>query len=115
MGIISVVFRMFRRNTAPPRRSITATSDGWRPVFSIRIFEARARAGRQAVVADAVETVEEDMNRKAADELACIKTHDLHAIPGFDPIVLTAECPGIRIGADEATVRVRHATVYRLR
>lgn len=47
------------------------------------------------------------MHEEAADELVCIKPHDLHSVSAFDPVVLPSERYGIDVGADEALVRDR--------
>ena len=62
------------------------------------------RGSEEAVVADAMEPIRENVDQVSADELICRKPHDLHPISPLYPIVFPAECHGARIGADEAAV-----------
>ena len=46
------------------------------------------RSGEEAVVADAVETVWQDVEEKAADELGGVERHGPEPVAAFDPVVL---------------------------
>lgn len=76
-------------------------------------------AGQQAVVPDAMEAVhcpagdlaEPNLPRGGRTwirnrqyELVRVEPHDLHALPGFDPVVLPAEGHAVGIGTDQAVV-----------
>lgn len=63
---------------------------------------------QQAVVADAMKAVGQDMHQEPADELVRVESHDLHTIAAPDPIVFPSERHGVGIGADEALVRDRN-------
>ncbi len=54
---------------------------------------------------DAMESIGEDMDQKAADELRCSQAHDLLAVTAFDTVILPAEGYSIGIGADQSVVR----------
>lgn len=54
---------------------------------------------------DAVETVRQDMDQEAADELVCGKTHCLLTAAVFDAVILPAERDGLGVSTDEAAVR----------
>ena len=62
-------------------------------------------AGEQAVVADAVETLGEDVAEEAADELADIERDGRVAAGSLDPIVLDLECNASLVERDQAAVR----------
>src|SRR6201996_7920685 len=51
-------------------------------------------AGQQAVVANAVEAVRQDVNEEAGNELGNGKRHRLLAIATFDPVILPFERHG---------------------
>ena len=51
-----------------------------------------------------MKAVREDMHQEAADELVCIKTHDIHTIAALDPVVFPSEEYSVGISADEALV-----------
>src|SRR5215831_2455299 len=61
-------------------------------------------AGEQAVVADAVEAVWQDVNEEAADELMGCERHRLVSIAAFDPVVLPAEGDAVVVQCDQAAV-----------
>src|SRR5262249_33992679 len=61
--------------------------------------------GKQAIVADAVEAVGEDMQEEAADELIGLERHRLPAIGSIEPIILPAESDATLIGSDPPPVR----------
>jgi len=50
------------------------------------MLSAQEGFGEQAVMADAVEALRQDMDEEAADELVCCERHHLVAIGAFDPI-----------------------------
>src|SRR6516164_436240 len=62
-------------------------------------------AGEQAVVADAVETLGEDVAEEAADELADVERHGRVAAGSLDPIVLDLEGDALLVERDQAAVR----------
>ena len=62
-------------------------------------------AGEQAVVADAVETLGEDVAEEAADELADVERHGRVAAGSLDPIVLDLERDASLVECDQAAVR----------
>ena len=62
-------------------------------------------AGEQAVVADAVETLGEDVAEEAADELADVERHGRVAAGSLDPIVLDLESDTSPVERDQAAVR----------
>lgn len=62
------------------------------------------RAGQQAVMADAVEAVGQDVDQEPADELGRGQPHDPRAVAALDPVILPAERHGIGIRADQAAV-----------
>src|SRR6516164_9324024 len=61
-------------------------------------------AGEQAVVADAVETLGEDVAEEAADELADVERRGRVAAGSLDPIVLDLECDASLVERDQAAV-----------
>src|SRR5215831_6286866 len=65
-------------------------------------------AGEQAVVADAVETLWEDVAEEAANELADVEGHGRVAAGSVDPIVLDLECDAPLVKRDQAAVRDGH-------
>jgi hypothetical protein len=62
-------------------------------------------AGEQTIVADAVETLGEDVAEEAADELADVERHGRVAAGSVDPIVLDLECDASLVERDQAAVR----------
>jgi len=60
--------------------------------------------GEQAVVADAVEALGQDMDEEAADELLCCERHHLVAVGAFDPIVLVLEADTVFVERDQSAV-----------
>ena len=62
-------------------------------------------AGQEPVMADAVEALGQHMRQEAADELACLKRHDLEAGRPLDPIVLVFEGDAGFVSGDQAPVR----------
>ena len=65
--------------------------------------------GEQAVVADAVEALGQDVDQKAADELVRCERHHLVAIGAFDPIVLVFEADIVFVERDQSAVGDRDA------
>ena len=61
-------------------------------------------AGEQAVVADAVEAVRQDVDEEAADELACGEGHHLGPLAALGAIVLPLEGDALAVERDEAAV-----------
>jgi len=53
------------------------------------MFAGSNRAGKEAVVADAVEAARQDVQEKAADELGGVERHGPEPVAAFDPVVLT--------------------------
>ena len=60
--------------------------------------------GEQAVVADAVQALGQDVDEEAADELVCCERHHLVAIGAFDPIVLVLEADSVFVERDQSAV-----------
>src|SRR5262249_4869526 len=60
--------------------------------------------GKQAIMADAVETFWQDVHEEAANELVGMERHRLPAIGAIKPIVLPAEGDATIVGGDEAPV-----------
>jgi len=60
--------------------------------------------GEQAVVADAVEALGQDVDEEAADELVCCERHHLVAIRAFEPIVLVLEADSVFVERDQPAV-----------
>jgi len=60
--------------------------------------------GKQPIVTDAVETLGEDMQKEAANELVGVECHCLPAIGGIEAIVLPAEGDATVVGGDEPPV-----------
>ena len=60
--------------------------------------------GEQAVVADTVEALGQDVDEEAADELVCCERHHLVAIRALDPIVLVVEADSIFVERDQSAV-----------
>ena len=60
--------------------------------------------GEQAVVADAVEALGQDVDEEAADELVCCERHNLIAIGCFEPIVLVFEADSVFVERDQPAV-----------
>jgi hypothetical protein len=77
----------------------TASSSRARATLSA----ARA-AGEQAIVADAVEAVRQDVDQEAADELASGQRHDLLALATFGTIVLLSEGDAGAVAGDQLAV-----------
>jgi hypothetical protein len=61
-------------------------------------------AGEQAVVADAVEALRQDMDQESADELGGGECHDLLAITPFGTIVLPSEGDTGAVAGDQPAV-----------
>lgn len=66
-----------------------------------------------------MEAVGQDMDQEPADELVRFEPHDLHALPGFDPVILPAEGHAVGISTDQAVVgdgdAVRVSSIIRAR
>src|SRR4051794_26815327 len=62
------------------------------------------RLGEQAVVADAVEAVRQDVNEEATDELVCCERHVLVSLTAFASIVLPFEGDTVPVECDQAGV-----------
>ncbi len=60
--------------------------------------------GEQAVVSDAMESVRQDMDEEAPDELVGGQGHGLVANPSFVPIVFVFEGDAVIIMSDQAAV-----------
>ena len=63
-----------------------------------------AAARQQAVVADAVKALWQDMKHEAPDELGGRQRHGLVAARSFDPIVLVAERDANLVGLDQPAI-----------
>ena len=105
------------RTAAPRRRSFGVTVLEVRVCLSGRAFRrgerladaldvARSnRAGKQAVMADAVEATRQHVQEKAAGELGGVERHGLEPVAAFDPVVLPFEGDARLVERDEAGVR----------
>ena len=60
--------------------------------------------GEETVVSDAVETVGQDVNEKAADELVGVERHKLVASAELGPVILPFESHALAVEGDEAAV-----------
>jgi hypothetical protein len=63
------------------------------------------RAGKQAVVADAMEAFGQHVDQEAADELADVERHRGVAAGSLDPVVLDLERDAVLVDRDQAAVR----------
>src|SRR5450631_3729448 len=63
------------------------------------------RAGEQAVVADAMEALGQNVNEKPADELADIECHRRVQAGAFDPVVFDLEHDAVLVDRDQTAVR----------
>jgi hypothetical protein len=63
------------------------------------------RAGEQAVVADAMEALGQNVNEKPADELADIEYHRRVQAGAFDPVVFDLEHDAVLVDRDQTAVR----------
>ena len=70
---------------------------------SRQVFGAR-RIGEQTVMADAVESHGQHMDKEAADKLMCRQGHGFVAGLSFGPVVLPLEGDAIVIAGDESAV-----------
>ena len=61
-------------------------------------------AGKQAVVADAMEACGQYVHQETTDELVCRKRHDLVSFGTFEPVVLPFEGDTFLIMGDQAAV-----------
>ena len=66
----------------------------WRPVG----------IGEEAIVADAVEPVGQDMDQKAANELVGIERHKLVTSGALGAVILPSECHAFAVERTEPTV-----------
>ena len=60
--------------------------------------------GEEAIVADAVESVGQDMDQKAANELVSIERHQLVASVELGPVILPLESDAFAVEGDEPAV-----------
>ena len=65
---------------------------------------AAMAVGREAVIANAMEAIGQDVHQEAADELAGGKPHDLDLVPAVLAVVLPAEADVIVAELDQAAV-----------
>ncbi len=65
---------------------------------------ARGR-GEQAIVADAVEALGQNVEQEAADKLVCCQRHDLLPVRAVASIVLEAQGDALPVERDQAPVR----------
>ena len=61
-------------------------------------------AGKQAVVANAVEAAWQDVQEKAADELGRVERHGPEPVAAFDPVVLPFEGHALFVERDQPRV-----------
>ena len=60
--------------------------------------------GQQAVVADAVEALGQDVDEESADELVCGECHALVSISALDTVVLALEGDAVLVECDQAAI-----------
>ena len=72
-------------------------------VFGL-VCAGAATIGQEAVVPDAMETLWQDVDEEAADELVRRQRHGLVAAGPVDPVVLDPECDAVGVGPDQAAV-----------
>ena len=65
--------------------------------------------GEEAVMSNAVETVRQDVDQKAADELVDIECHPLVAVVGLGPVILPFERHARAVEGDEPAVGNSHS------
>src|SRR6202023_58305 len=65
---------------------------------------AAGAAGKQAVVANAVEALRQDVDQESADELGSGQCHDLLAITTFSAIVLPSEGHAVAVAGHQPAV-----------
>lgn len=68
-------------------------------------------AGKQAVVADAVEALWQDVEQEATDELLGDQRHHLLAVSAIPAVILITEGDAGLVEAKEPAVRDRHTVV----
>ena len=60
--------------------------------------------GEEAVVSNAVEPVGQDVDQKAADELVDVECHQLIAVVGLGPVILSFQRHALAVEGDEPAV-----------
>src|SRR5262249_61231002 len=60
--------------------------------------------GKQAVMADAVEAVGQDVGEESSDELVGVQCHCLPPFGSIDAVILPAEGDAVVVGRDQSTV-----------
>src|ERR1700730_4014892 len=65
-------------------------------------------AGEEAVVADAVEALRQDVHQEAADELEGIERHLLVPLGAFEAVILPLEGDAPVVEGDQAAIGDRH-------
>jgi len=60
--------------------------------------------GQQAVVADAVEALGQDVDEESADELVCGECHALVSVSALDSVVLPLEGDAVLVECDQAAI-----------
>jgi len=61
-------------------------------------------AGKQAIVADAVEALGQDVGQESSDELVGVQCHCLPPLWSIDAVILPAEGDAVVVGRDQSTV-----------
>src|SRR5262249_126454 len=61
-------------------------------------------AGKQAVMADAVEAFGQDVGEEPADELVGVQCHRLPPVGPVDAVILPAESDAVVVGGDQSTI-----------
>ena len=92
---------VLRRNSWSASGSVAGTASSSRALATI---SSLAAAGEQAIVADAVEALRQDVEQEAADELGRGERHGGVAAWPFDPVVLDLEGDARLVGCDQAPV-----------
>ena len=75
------------------------------PARSRDVFRAPA-IGEEAVVSNAVETVGQDVDQKAADELVDVECHQLVAVFGLSPVILPFERHAFAVEGDQRLLAI---------
>ena len=61
--------------------------------------------GEQTIMADAVQAFGEDVDQEATDKLVSAERHRPVSLMALAPVILDAECNGVRFGLNQPSVR----------
>src|SRR5262249_31985249 len=92
--------------------SVASRSAGWvlgvgrasEQFASTRDVVGAGGFGQQAVVADAMEALGQDVDEESADELVCGECHALVPISALDTVVLPLEGDAVLVECDQAAI-----------